>query len=134
MAIIIFPLSSFASASSSEVQTFSNYSTLAKLATDNSGNLTFNGKSVASSASEIAYNSVLSAQNITEASIALPHDCDTSQSITLSLQGLAFFQGSDWKLIEHSYPELDVISWKGLGLQSVAQSGDNILITYYKKS
>ena len=134
MATIIFPRSSFTAASSGSGQTFANYSTLSKLATDSSGNLTFNGKSVASTSSEVAYTAVLSPQNISVAAIALPNDCDTSQSITVSLQGLAFFQGADWQIIEHTYPELDLISWQGLGLHNVAQPGDNILITYYKKS
>ena len=131
MPVIIFPPNIYSSGGEGPV--FSNSDTLRKLSTDSNGYLAFNGKTVAERALEVAYSSILSRQNILEAALALPDDCDTSRSITLALQGISTQQGVDWTVDEKTFPELDAIVWEGLGLQFVAQEGDAVLITYYKK-
>lgn len=138
MAVIITPASVYfsggSSQSSSSSHSHSNLTALNKLAVDSQGHLTFDGHIIADSSLEVAYNVVLSELNIRQCAIELPHDCDTSQAITFTLQGLAFIQGKDWQLVQHSAPVLDVISWENLALQSVVQQGDLVSITYYKKS
>ena len=131
MSLIIFPPSLYSSGGDGAV--FSNSDTLRKLSTDSNGNLAFNGKTVAESAIEVAYSTTLSKLNISNSSILLPNDCDTSRSITLALQGISTQEGIDWTINEKTFPELDAIVWHGLGLQFVAQEGDSVLITYYKK-
>ena len=138
MPIIITPAAVFSSGSSASSPTgthsHNNISVLDKLTTDAQGNLSFGGKSIAELSVETSYSTTLSAQNISSHSLQLPHDCDTSKAITLSLQGLSFIQGKDWQLIENNAPVLDVISWEKLALQDIAQQGDLVSITYYKKS
>lgn len=112
----------------------SNLSILNKLTIDAQGNLSFAGKTIAENSVETSYCTTLSAQNISTHSLELPHDCDTSRAITLTLQGLSFVQGKDWQLIEHTAPVLDVISWENLALQALVRQGDSVSITYYKKS
>ena len=131
MPVILFPPSLYSSGG--DVASFSNSDILRKLSTDSNGKLAFNGKTVAENALEVAYSSILSKQNIRDAAIQLPDDCDTSRSITLALQGISTQQGIDWTIDEKTFPELDAIVWDGLGLQFVAQEGDAVLITYYKK-
>lgn len=111
-----------------------NLSILNKLTIDAQGNLSFAGKTIAENSVEISYSTTISAQNINSHSLELPNDCDTSKAITLTLQGLAFVQGRDWRLIENTAPVLDVISWENLALQGIVQQGDSVSITYYKKS
>ena len=137
MPLIIFPRNTYSSAeaggTSSDGHSHSNINALNKLSIDTNGNLCFDGQNIAANSVEISYSTILSEQNITHCSLELPLDCDTSRAITFSLQGLSFTQGKDWKLIEHSAPVLDVISWENLALQSIAQQGDLVSITYYKK-
>ena len=131
MSVTIFPQSYY---SGSSGQDFANASTLARLGTDSNGNLAFNGKTVGSeNSSEVAYSLLLSEKNISSCSIELPGDCDTSKSITLALQGIATINNLDWEVIEKDFPQLDLIAWRGLGLQSLVKAGDAVLITYYKK-
>ena len=140
MAITIIPAAVFHSGTGSSGQSstnnhsHSNLPVLNKLVLDSQGHLVFDGNLVADNALEVSYHVVLSEQNIRQCSLELPHDCDTSQAITFTLQGLAFVQGQDWQLIEHAAPIPDVISWKNLALQSVVQQGDLVSITYYKIS
>ena len=134
MAVIIVPRAQVSGGASGEVgQSFPNSGTLSKLGADASGNLTFDGKTVGEKALEVAYSLVLSPQNIADCCIDLPDDCDSSRSITLALQGIAAQKGVDWDIQEHDAPILDAVVWRGLGLQDVAQAGDSVLITYYKK-
>ena len=65
--------------------------------------------------------------------IELPGDCDISQAITVSINGLAVDENTFWEVIEKSYPEKDLIAWNGFELETLAQEGDKIMITYYKK-
>ena len=120
--------------SSGTAQSFNNASILRKFAVDNEGNLTFNGKIIEQKSLEVSYSAVLNELNISQACIALPHDCDTSRTITLNLQGISFIQGQDWQVNEQNHPQPDLIAWKGLGLEAIARVSDNISITYYKKS
>lgn len=119
--------------SSGTAQSFSNASVLKKFGVDSQGNLTFNGKVIDQKSLEVTYSAVLSKENISQACIALPHDCDTSRAITLTLQGILFIQDKDWQVRENSYPEHDVIAWNALGLQNIARPGDSIFITYYRR-
>ena len=136
MPIIITPANSFygGSPSTAQGQSFSNANILRKLSADSSGNLTFDGKTVAHFPVEVSYSTILSQQDILRSFLSLPHDCDSSQSITLALQGISTVQGVDWVVDEKTAPELDIISWEGLGLEKVAHEGDSVIITYYKKS
>ena len=138
MTIMIRPIAIYSSESSTSISaanhSHSNINALNKLSIDTNGNLCFDGQYIAANSVETSYSLILSEQNITHCSLELPLDCDTSKAITFSLQGLSFTQGKDWKLIEHTAPVLDVISWENLALQSIAQQGDLVSITYYKKS
>ena len=137
MAIMLIPTVSYYNGVPGNVSgsghSHSNLATLSKLSINTDGQICFDGKIIGEKAVEVAYSAMLSANNISQCSISLPHDCDTSRSITFALQGIAAFKDVDWQIRENNYPELDVISWQGLGLESVAQEGDTVLITYYKK-
>ena len=128
------PNSSSGGGSSSDGHSHSNITTLNKLYTDNNGNLCFNGKIVGENAIETACNFTLTEAQVSQKFIALPHDCDTSRVITLSLNGVAFARGDCWEVDENvNYTNNDFIAWNGLGLEHFAQVGDLVLITYYKK-
>lgn len=131
MAIIIYPPTRINS--SGDASTFPNADTLVKISTDDNGKLAFNGKTVGETSSEVAYSTILSKQNISQKYISLPDDCDTSKSITLALQGIAALKGIDWEISEKTFPQLDAIVWNGLALEALAQEGDTVLITYYRK-
>ena len=131
--ILVYPYSFGSGASSgttTEGHSHSNFATLSKLDTDSNGNLTFNGKSLYPASSvEVVFNTTLNNNKFIE----LPYDCDTSRAITFSIEGISTIQGTDWQIIEHDSPEYDVISWAGLSLDGIAQKGDYVSITYYKK-
>ena len=131
--ILVYPYSFGSGASSgttTEGHSHSNFATLSKLNTDSNGNLTFNGKSLYPASSvEVVFNTTLNNNKFIE----LPDDCDTSRAITFSIEGISTIQGTDWQIIEHDSPEYDVISWAGLSLDGIAQKGDYVSITYYKK-
>ena len=131
--ILVYPYSFGSGASSgttTEGHSHSNFATLSKLNTDSNGNLTFNGKSLYPASSvEVVFNTTLNNNKFIE----LPNDCDTSRAITFSIEGISTIQGTDWQIIEHDSPEYDVISWAGLSLDGIAQKGDYVSITYYKK-
>lgn len=131
MSLRIIPTTQYYS--SGTARSFSNASVLKKFAVDSQGNLTFNGKVIDQKSLEVAYSAVLSKENISQACIALPHDCDSSRAITLTLQGISFIQDKDWQIRENPYPEQDVITWDALGLQNIARPGDSIFITYYRR-
>lgn len=138
MPIMIRPAAVYSKESSASTSasthSHSNLGILNKLSIDAQGNLSFGGKIIAENSVETSYSTTLSVQNINSKSLELPHDCDTSRAITLTLQGLSFVQGRDWRLIENTAPVLDVISWENLALQDIVQQGDSVSITYYKKS
>lgn len=127
--ILVYP-----STVSDSTASLPNSDTLRKFSTDSNGNLCFNGHVIGSTSTETTYNIILTDSQVQQKSFALPDDCDTSKAITLSLNGISFPRGDFWEVVEHSYPELDLIAWNGLELQSLAQVGDSILISYYKKS
>ena len=130
MALIIFPRGSSGSSDTSEL---TNLATLRKLSTDSNGNLCFDGHIVSNASVEIPYSVTLTKAMIGNKFIELPYDCDTSRIITLSIQGIQMTEGSDWEVIAKVWPEKDLIAWAGLGLEFIAQAGDNILISYYRK-
>ncbi|MBR1485861.1 MAG: hypothetical protein IJ597_01220 [Synergistaceae bacterium] len=107
-----------------------NLSTLKKLSTTSDGKLAFNGKTVGEQGQEVTHYETLMKN---QKSIELPNDCDTTQAITVSINGLAVDENTFWEVIEKSSPEKDLIAWEGLGLETLAQEGDKILITYYRK-
>ena len=137
MPIMIIPASTFYGSSggaSADGHTHTNSATLNKLSTNSNGDLCFNGKIVGEKAVETAYNVILNTQDISRKYIALPHDCDTSHIITLSLNGVSFAQGDFWEVSENvNSTSNDLITWEGLGLDSLVQAGDTVLISYYKK-
>ena len=134
MPLIIVPAATFSGGASSDGQSFSNVTTLNKLSTDSNGNLCFNGKVVSEKAIETVYNLTLTATQVAQKYIALPDDCDTARAITLSLNGVSFAQGDFWEVSENvNSSTTDLVSWDGLSLENIAQVGDNIIITYYKK-
>ena len=138
MPVIIIPAARFygsgAGSTSAEGHSHTNIATLSKLSTDSNGNLCFNGNIVGEKAVETAYNITLTDSLVRQKFISLPHDCDTSRVITLSLNGVAFSQGDDWEVSENvNSTNSDFIAWEGLGLENIAQQGDVLFISYYKK-
>lgn len=133
--IMVYPISGGGGGGgSSDGHTHSNSATLNKLSTNSSGKLCFNGKEVGETAVETAYSVTLTAQDVSRKSIALPHDCDTSRIITLSLNGVAFMQEEFWEVRENvNSSTTDLIAWDSLGLERIVQVGDTVLISYYKK-
>ena len=118
---------------SSDGHSHSNLAVLNKLSTNNDGSLLFNGSKVGEKALEVAYNLVLTEQQVKQKFIELPYDCDISRIITLAFQGISMEQGTFWEVIEKDSPEKDLISWNGLELETIAQAGDSISISYYRK-
>ena len=136
MAVIIIPRSQFdfsGNGSSGGAASLPNSAVLSLLNVNSSGKLTFNGIVIGENSTETAFNIALNSQHVEQKFSPLPHDCDTSKIITLSLNGISFPQGTAWEVIEHEHPEQDLISWNGLELQNFAQSGDFVSISYYKK-
>ena len=136
MSVIIFPPANYesGSGSSGEGHTHSNSATLNKLSTDANGNLCFNGKAVGEKAIETALNITLTASHIAKKAVELPDDCDTSRIVTLSLNGVSMPQDDSWSVSENvNNTDTDFISWNGLSLENIAQVGDKVLISYYKK-
>ena len=82
---------------------------------------------------EAVLNVILNQQHISQCSVLLPHDCDPSRAVTLSLNGIALPQHSFWEVVEKSYPDYDCIVWKGLELQQLAQLDDILIISYYRR-
>ncbi len=82
---------------------------------------------------EVSYNTTLSALNISQALLSLPDDCVPNRAITLALNGIITSEGIDWQVIHQTSPQLDYVAWQGLGLQVVAQEGDSVSITYYRR-
>jgi hypothetical protein len=94
-------------------------------------------ESIPSVASESAVESVLNVtvnqEILSQCSVQLPHDCDSSRAVTLSLNGIALPQHSFWEVIDQSYPNPDLIAWTGLELQHLAQLDDYLIISYYRR-
>ena len=135
MPIIIIPRDSFygAGSASAEGHTHNNLNTLNKLSTDNNGNLCFNGNLAGEKAIETSLYVTLTDALVKQKFIALPHDCDSSRAITLSLNGVAFSQGDFWEVRENvNSSNNDIIAWEGLGLDGFVKAGDCIAISYYK--
>ena len=107
-----------------------NVNTLKKLSTDSDGKLLFNGKPVSGQEQELTHYETLEKN---QKFIELPNDCDTKQAITLSLNGVLLQQGIFWEVREKDNPEKDLIAWDGLELDDLAQEGDKIMITYYRR-
>lgn len=108
-----------------------NLDVLKKISVNDNDELVFDGRVVGEKATEVNYNISLVAH---QEFIELPYDCDTSRAITLTIQGITTQKDVDWRLVEREYPEKDLITWGGLGLQEIVQTGDKIFITYYKKN
>lgn len=118
-------------------QTFENAETLGKISENENGELVFNGKIVGSGNENNTSKALEVTHYVTlqknQKFIELPGDCDISQAIVLTLNGIVINQGDFWTVIEKTYPDKDLISWEGLELETLAQEGDSVLITYYKK-
>ena len=117
--------------------TFANADTLSKFSVNSDGKLLFDGKIVGGTASATGSSTAEVTYYVTltrgQQFIELPYDCDTSQAIVLSLNGIVLDQNVFWEVREKNYPEKDFIAWEGLELENLAQEGDSILITYYRK-
>ena len=92
------------------------------------------GGQAAEQSSETIYKVMLTDDHIAQKYIELTEDCDTSKFTALYIQGLITEPGVDWEIVENTAPEKDRISWAGLGLESTAQAGDKVLVSYYKKA
>ena len=113
--------------------THNNSDILNALSQDENGSLLFNGTSITEHIVEAAHILTLSATQVEQKIIALPDDCDSSRVVTLSLNGVALPRGEFWEVDEREYPKQDLISWEALALENLAQAGDKVIITYYKK-
>lgn len=138
MALMIVPIATYyASATDSgashEGHSHMNFATLNKLSTDTNGHLSFNGHIIGEAAIETSCNFILDAHITSLGYIELPHDCDLTRAISVSLNGISLPRYYSWEVIEKTYPEADLIAWDGLELQSLAQIGDILLVSYYKK-
>ena len=80
---------------------------------------------------ETSMNVTLTAQHISQKYIELPSNYDTSRLVTVSIQGILTEQDVDWEVSKKG--TTDLIAWNGLELENIAQVGDKIFITYYKK-
>ena len=100
----------------------------------NGDDLLVNGKAVGEKAVEVAIEATLTATDIANKHLDLPEDCDVSRALTVVLESLPRRMGEDWTVIENVDPEKDRISWAGLGMERLAQAGDKVSITYYKKA
>lgn len=138
MPLMIIPAATYygnsGGGSSTDGHSHLNSATLNKLSTDSNGNLCFNGKAVSVIPVEKSYCLTLNQNHIQQKSFPLPDDCDSSQAITLSLNGISLPRGAFWEVKEQNYPNPDFIAWNGLELQSLAQSGDTIIVSFYKNS
>ena len=85
------------------------------------------------SAVETVLNVTLNQHHLSQCALELPLVCDSSRAVTLSLNGIALPQNSFWEVIHQSYPDYDLISWRGLELQHLALLGDSIIISYYRR-
>lgn len=72
---------------------------------------------VSESAVEAVLNLTINQDILAHCSVQLPHDCDSSRAVTLSLNGIALPQHSFWEVVDKSYPDYDLIAWRGLELQ-----------------
>lgn len=137
MALMIIPAATYYSGAGSgaaaDGHSHSNLATLNKLSINANGNLTFNGKVVGEAPIESVFSVTLNQQHLSQKFIELPNDCDSSQAITLSLNGIALAKGDFWEVVEKSYPQSDLIAWNGLELQQLAQLGDSIIISFYRR-
>lgn len=80
---------------------------------------------------ETSMTVTFTAQHVSQKYIALPNDCDTSRLLTVAIQGLLTEQDTDWEVSKSG--TTNSIAWNGLELENIAQIGDKIFITYYKK-
>ena len=85
------------------------------------------------SAVETVLNVTLNQHHLSQCAVQLPHECEPSRAVTLSLNGISLPQNSFWEVIHQSYPDYDLISWRGLELQLLAQLGDSFIISYYRR-
>ena len=103
------------------------------LALDSNNNLRLNGNLVGEEAIEVTLNMTLTGHDIAARYIELPSDCDSSRALSLILENLPLTMGSDWNIVTKDWPEKDRITWAGLGMERLAQVGDNVSINYYVK-
>ena len=119
---------------SGDGHTHSNLSLLNSLKTDGKGNLLLNDVPAGEKAVETLYEVTLTEQHISDKFLELPEDCDTDRVLTLILESLPQRMGDDWEVVEKTSPEKDRISWASLGMEKIAQAGDRVSVTYYRKT
>ena len=133
MGVILVPPGSSGNSGSGNSHTHDNMAVLNALAMDSNNRLRLNGNLVGEEAVEVAFNTTLTAQNIAAKYLELPSDCDSSRALSLILENLPLTMGSDWNIVTKDWPEKDRITWAGLGMERLAQFGDNVSINYYVK-
>ena len=82
---------------------------------------------------EAVLNVSVNSQILDQCCVPLPYPCDSSQAVTFSLNGIALPRGSFWEVIHDDTLNSDSITWVGLELQLLAQFGDSIIISYYRR-
>ena len=110
-----------------------NMAILNALSVDGNNHLRLNGNLVGEEAIEVTLNMTLTERDIAARYIELPSDCDTSRALTLILENLPVNRDTDWEVVTKDWPEKDRIAWAGLGMERLAQVGDNVSINYYVK-
>ena len=110
-----------------------NMAILNALSVDGNNHLRLNGNLVGEEAIEVTLNMTLTESDIAARYIELPSDCDTSRALTLVLENLPLNRDTDWEAVTKDWPEKDRIAWAGLGMERLAQVGDNVSINYYVK-
>ena len=110
-----------------------NMAILNALSVDGNNHLRLNGNLVGEEAIEVTLNMTLTGRDIAAKYLELPSDCDTSRALTLILENLPVNRDTDWEVVTKDWPEKDRIAWAGLGMERLAQVGDNVSINYYVK-
>ncbi len=121
---------------SADGHTHANMSSLNKLQAPSPGVLLVDGKAVQEAAIELSYEHILTALDLTQKYVELPHDCDEARAITVQLESVPQSYGKSWVLDERDWPVKDRLSWAALpgsNIAKLARNGDRLTVTYYKK-
>ncbi len=133
MGVIIVPRGDNSGSGGTADHSHTNLALLNSLKVDASGHFIVNNQIIGEQAIEVNYELTLTQSQVSNKCIELPFDCDAQRAITLTLASVPQIREIDWEVIEHEYPQPDLISWDSLQLEQIAQVGDKVNITYYKK-
>ena len=132
MGVILIPPGGGGGGGGASDHSHANLASLNALRT-NGDELYVNGKAVGERAVEMLHDVTLTALDISNKYIELPEDCDAGRALSVSLQGLTQRRVGDWDVDERDAPSKDRVMWAALGMERVAQAGDEVTITYYRK-